>query len=96
MSKSRKKYTAEFKAKVALAAIKGDRTVAELVKEFELHEVQIYQWKKQMLEHAAAAFGGGGGDKSVSKEKDAEIAMLQQKLGQLYVERDFLKKVLGH
>lgn len=94
MSKSRKKYTAEFKAKVALAAIKGDRTVAELVKEFELHEVQIYQWKKQMLEHAAAAFGAG--DKSVSKEKDAEIAMLQQKLGQLYVERDFLKKVLGH
>lgn len=94
MSKSRKKYTAEFKAKVALAAIKGDRTVAELVKEFELHEVQIYQWKKQMLEHASAAFGGD--NKAGLKEKDAEIANLHQKLGQLFVERDFLKKVLGH
>lgn len=94
MADKRKKHTAEFKAKIALAAIKGERTIAELVREFEVHETQIYQWRKQLLDHAASAFEGS--KKAImTKEADATITALHAKIGQLYVERDFLKKVLG-
>lgn len=90
----RKKHGSEFKAKVALAAVKGDRTIAELVKEFEVHEGQIYQWKNQLLSHAVEAFDRGSGDAS-AKHHESEISVLHEKIGQLVVERDFLKKVLG-
>ncbi len=94
MADRRRKHSADFKAKVALAAIKGDRTTAELVREFEVHEAQIYQWRKQLLDHAASAFDGS--KKSIiTKETDPRIAILHEKIGQLCVERDFLKKVLG-
>ena len=93
MSNKRKRHTSEFKSKVALAALKGDRTIAELVKEFEVHESQIYQWKNQVLAHIQDVFKIG--KKSASVNNEAEMSKLHEKIGQLLVERDFLKKVLG-
>ena len=61
MKRTRKKHNGAYKAKVALAAIKGDRTIAELASEFGVHPNQIYNWKKQLLDGAASVLEGGGG-----------------------------------
>jgi transposase-like protein len=94
MKNIRKKHGGEFKVKVALAAIKGDKTIAELVKEFGVHESQIYQWKNQLLNYAVDAFSHRGNSSSL-KQHENEVSTLHEKIGQLVVERDFLKKVLG-
>jgi transposase len=69
MKGKRKKHGAEFKAKVALAAVKDERRMTELVNEFGVHESQIYQWKNQLLGHAVEAFGGGASNSGHRKNK---------------------------
>ena len=93
MKQTRKKHGAAFKAKVALAAIKGDRTVAELASAFGVHPNQIYNWKKQLLDGAASVFEGGAAVEGPASE--VQIDLLYRQIGQLKVENDFLSRKLG-
>lgn len=88
--KTRRRFTAEFKAKVALEAIRGERTISELATKHELHPNQITQWKRQAIENLAKAFDDKASDVQVGRE--AEVTKLHAKIGQLVVERDFLAK----
>ncbi|RQP19690.1 MAG: IS3 family transposase, partial [Parapedobacter sp.] len=88
--KTRRRFTAEFKAKVALEAIRGERTISELATKHQLHPNQITQWKRQAVENLAKAFDDKASDALVGRE--AEVTKLHAKIGQLVVERDFLAK----
>ena len=88
--KTRRRFSAEFKAKVALEAIRGERTIAELAAKHQLHPNQITQWKRQAIENLAKAFDDKASDAQVGRE--AEVTKLHAKIGQLVVERDFLAK----
>lgn len=91
MAKTRRKFTAGFKAKVALAAVKGDKTLAELADQFGLHQNQISQWKKQLFDEADTLFDAGG---SQRRSHETEIDKLHAKIGQLTMDRDFLSRAL--
>jgi transposase len=88
--KTRRRFSAEFKAKVALEAIRGERTISELATKHQLHPNQITQWKRQAIENLAKAFDDRASDAQVGRE--AEVTKLHAKIGQLVVERDFLAK----
>ncbi len=92
MSKKRRNHSATFKAKVALDAIKGEKTLSALANQYELHPTQIQQWKKQLLEGSRDVFGA-----SEKKRKDfvSEVKELHAKIGKLTMERDFLAKAFG-
>ena len=92
MTNTRKRYTAEFKAKVALEAVRGEVTAQELAKRYELHAVQIFKWKKQFLENAGRAFDTSGAPAAHAGEREAELL---KKIGELTIERDFLARGLG-
>jgi len=87
----RRKLTAAFKAKVALAAIKNDKTISELSSEFQVHANQVRQWKKQLLDNSTLAFTDGR-SKTTSQDDQALRDRLYQQIGQLQVELDWVKK----
>jgi transposase len=87
--RQRRNHNSTFKAKVALAAVKGDKTIAELAGQFEVHPNQITEWKRQLQENAATVFG-----EKPEKEKGPDIQRMQAKIGQLTLENDFLENAL--
>jgi putative transposase len=89
----RKKHSAEFKAKIALEAAKGLKTINEIASEAEVHPTQVTLWKKQLIEEASTLFASGRGQKEKSQE-DLTAALYQQ-IGQLKVELDWVKKKSG-
>jgi transposase-like protein len=88
-SRKRRNHSPEFKAKVAIAALKGDKTLAELAQQFDVHPNQITDWKTQLLERSSVVFG----DKP-AKETGPDIQTMQAKIGLLTLENDFLEKAL--
>jgi putative transposase len=90
MSRPRKRHTADFKARVALEAIRGLKTTAQLASEFQVHPVQVSQWKRQVLEHLPQVFSRDPGHEQRSEEE--LTAPLFQEIGRLKMELDWLKK----
>jgi transposase-like protein len=90
MGSPRKRHSKEFKAKVAIEAVKGVKTASELASEYGVHPVQITQWKKQLLEGSASLFETGG--RSQKDEQTTLIERLYQQIGQLQVEVEWLRK----
>lgn len=94
MKTTRTKYTPEFKAKVALAALREQATIPELAKQFGVHPNQIYTWKREFIDKAARVFANGAEAASEGGGSEREEQLLK-KIGELTVERDFLARGLG-
>lgn len=90
MKQQRRKHTAEFKAKVALEALKGMETVNQIAAKYEIHPVQVSNWKKELLEGAGSLFERKNA--KADKEQERQIEDLERKVGQLTMEKEFLEK----
>ncbi len=96
MTNVRKKHGIDFKAKVALAAVREDSTVAELSSRYGVHASQIHAWKKTVIDGVGSLFAKGKGSASdATTADDARLAKLYEKIGELTVERDFFRKRSG-
>ena len=93
MKEQRRKHNPSFKAKVAMEALKGEETVAQLASRFNVHPSQIHKWRKELIDGAAGIFGNSHSQKTPDNQQ--LVAKLYQQIGQLKVERDFLENVLG-
>ena len=91
MNKNRNRHTAEFKAKVALEAVKEQQTVAQIAQRYQVHPNQIYKWRKELLENISRVFEDGQPEVDRSQREDE----LLKKIGEITVERDFLARGLG-
>lgn len=92
MSKrTRRNHSPAFKAKVALAAVKGDKTVAEIAQQYEVHPTQVTEWRRQLMERAGDVFGAPAGP----AQAPVDVKTLHAKIGQLTLENDFLAGALG-
>jgi transposase len=91
MRRPRRNHSAAFKAKVAPAAVKGDRTVAQLAEHFDVHPNQITTWKSQLEASASEIFGPGGGPQAAPA---VDVKSLHAKIGELTLENDFLESAL--
>ncbi len=89
MKRPRRNHAPAFKARVALAALKGDKTLAELAQQFDVHPSQITQWKTQLLERALELF------ETAADHPAPDVKALHAKIGQLVLENDFLAGALG-
>ena len=96
MTNIRKKHSAEFKAKVAMAAIREEGTIAELSSRYGVHASQIHAWKKAVVDGVSGLFDG---DKKAARSESldkAKVSALHEKVGQLIMERDFFRERSGH
>ena len=93
MAGKRRQYSAGFKAKVALEAIRGEATIAELVSKHGVHQTLINAWKRQAIEGMAGLFSGKA--EAAAAEREGDLEKLHAKIGQLVVERDVLAKASG-
>ena len=92
--RKRRNHSASFKAKVAVAAVRGDRTLAELAEHFDVHPNQIQDWKKKLVANAETLFGNGGSSAG-AENAERKTQKLHAMIGQLTMEKDFLSKALG-
>ena len=92
MSRKRRNHSPDFKSKVALAAIKGDETLSELARRYNINANLIVKWKKLLLDNSAEVFASG---KGLAPDRESEIKSLQAKIGEITMENDFLSKALG-
>ncbi len=88
----RRNFTSDFKAKVALEALRGDRTIQEIAARHKIHPNQVSTWKRQAMDGLGEVFSNGGDQ--ARRDHDAEVHDLHAKIGQLTVERDFLARGL--
>ena len=91
--RKRRNHTPSFKAKVALAALRGDHTIAELAQQFDVHPNQIQEWKRRLADQADDLFEGKAA--SAKADSSAEVEKLHAKIGELTMVNDFLSKALG-
>ena len=95
MTGKRARYSAEFKARVALEALRGELTTAQLAAKHGIHQTRVGEWKRQAMEGMVAVFSGRSAAQESAKATEAEVEKLHAKIGQLLVERDFLAKASG-
>lgn len=92
MSKTRRNHSPQFKAKVAVETLQGEKTVHEIAAKYQVHPTQVTQWRRQLIEQAAEVFAGKPAN---TADGAADREALLAKIGSLTVERDFLSRVLG-
>ena len=95
MTGKRTRYSAEFKAKVALEALRGELTTAQLAAKHGVHQTMVGEWKRQAMEGLSAVFSGRTAAQESVKASEADTEKLHAKIGRLLVERDFLAKASG-